>query len=177
MDEQVLMSALQTPEALWDMPSFLKHYTLHDSGLIEVRITSYHTGVIALVNWDLHWNSSVPQGYDTLAIQFKVPYSVNWNQGTWYYSTLDGATSCLVTEEEKEKMLYADSIDLKEFGRSEDEIQPSVLDDTLTRTTFHVMNLSSAEVIHNEQVCFACFDSSGNARMVPRPDLPQEFAS
>ncbi len=167
MDEHALMSALQSPESFWDMPSFLRKYTLHDSALIQVRITP-HAGVIALICWDLHWNSIVPPGYDTLAIQFTIPYLVNWNQGAWYQSTLDGATSYAVTEAEREKMLYESPVDLNAFGKGEDEIQPYMLDDTLTRTVFEGMNGSRAEITHSGQVCFACFDDSGNAQSIPK---------
>ena len=35
----------------WDLPSFLAAYTLHDSGLVEVRLEQ-SDGLLVLIDWD-----------------------------------------------------------------------------------------------------------------------------
>lgn len=161
------MAVLEAPASLWDMPSFLEQYTLHDSQLQEVRLIP-GAGLLVLIDWDLHWNAIIPQPYNTLVIQFKVPYVTNWHQGAWHQSTLEGATSIKVSNEEREKMLNESAIDLRALQQGTDEIQPYMLDDTLTRTVFEGMNWGALEVLHNQQVCFTCFDNSGNTWSIPR---------
>jgi hypothetical protein len=59
--------------AVWDMPSFLQAYTLHDSSLLEIRVRP-SADLLVLIDWDLHWNSTIPSQYNLLVIRFAMPY-------------------------------------------------------------------------------------------------------
>src|SRR2546422_636212 len=81
---------------VWDMPSFLEHYTLHDSQLMGFRLIP-GIGAVICVSWDLVCNKIIPAGFDSLLIRIRVPYWVNWNQGSLDLPTILGAESELVT--------------------------------------------------------------------------------
>src|SRR5262245_8710675 len=72
------------------MAVFLKRFTLHDSWVKEVFAgTSGH--VTLAIGFDLHWNDTVPQGYDTLLLHFDRTYSQRCVQGGWTQPTISGA--------------------------------------------------------------------------------------
>lgn len=151
----------------WDMPSFLRAYTLHDSALEEFR-HSPSVGVAIVINWDLHWNRNIPHDYRWLAIVFPLPYSLTWTQGSWHYSTLEGAASEFVSAADRERMLADGSVELQAFRNQRDEIQPCVFDESLTRTVFQGMNWSRITILHNEEVRFLCFDDLGSLFAIPK---------
>jgi len=152
---------------LWDMPSFLAAYTLHDSHLTEVRFEQTQ-GMLVLIDWDLHWNKAVLPEYQNLLIGIPMLYSVHWNQGSWHQSTLDGATSDLVPEVERRRMLDDGSVDLRAYQGVNDEIPPPFEDETLTRTTFELMNWRRLSVLHGQEVRILCLNDEGQAGHLPR---------
>jgi hypothetical protein len=69
-------------------------------------------------------------------------------------------------------MLNDNRFDLRAFQGGKDEIQPPMLDTSLTRTVFEFVNWGECEVLHNREVVFACFDSTGNFWEIPFSSAP-----
>lgn len=151
----------------WDMPSFLKEYTLHDSGLAETRIFSFR-GAIIRIDWDLHWNQAIASGFSTLLLRFAEPYSITWTQGSWRESTLSGAVSELLTLKDREKMLMDGTVNLSAFPMGQDGVQPCAFDESLTRTVFEGINFGLLTVLHTAQVRFLCLNEFGTCSAIPR---------
>src|SRR5437588_10405582 len=84
----------------WDLPSFLAAYTLHDSGLAEVRFEQ-SDGLLVLIEWDMHWNKRVPPQFQNLVIGIPMIYAVQWSQGGWNQNTLSDANSERVSADER----------------------------------------------------------------------------
>jgi hypothetical protein len=162
--------------AIWDMPSFLKAYTLHDSSLLEIRARP-SADLLVFIDWDLYWNSVIPSQYNLLVIRFVMPYWAKWLQGSWHQPTLGGATSSVVLESEREIMLNDDRFDLRAFQGGKDEIQPPMLDASLTRTVFEFINWGECEILHGGEVAFACFDDAGHPWAIPFSDAPVQKSS
>jgi hypothetical protein len=89
-------------------------YTLHDSGLAEVRL-GQSDGLLILIDWDIHWNKPVLPQYRNLVIGVPMIYSVQWSQGGWNQNTLSGATSERVSAEERRRMLEDESVNLRAY--------------------------------------------------------------
>jgi len=157
--------------AVWDMPSFLKAHTLHDSSLLEIRVR-LSADLLVFIDWDLHWNSTIPSQYKLLVIRFVMPYWAKWLQGSWHQPTLGGATSSVISKIEREQMLNDDRFDLRAFQSGKDEIQPPMLDESLTRTVFEFVNWGECEILHGRDVGFACFDNAGNHWEMPFSNAP-----
>ncbi len=149
----------------WEMPAFLRVYTLHDSVFEELR-HSPRGGIAVSVDWDFHWNPGIPAIYQKLVIVFPLPYSLTWRQGPWYYATLDGAASELISAADRERFLS--SINIEAFQNDSDEIQPCAFDESLTRTDFQGINWSRITILHNSAVRFLCFDESGSLFLIPK---------
>jgi hypothetical protein len=152
---------------VWDMPAFLHVYTLHDSVLEEFR-HSPSGGIAIVIDWNLHWNRTIPDNYRKLAIVFPLPYSLAWTQGSWYYATLDGAISESVPAVERERMLSDGSVEVRTFQNERDGIQPCAFDESLTRTVFQGINWSRITILHNGEVRFLCFDETGSPFPIPK---------
>jgi hypothetical protein len=150
----------------WDMSSFLMAYTLHDSVLDEFRHSPLG-GIAIVIDWDLHWNRTIPENYRKLAIVFPLPYSLTWSQGSWYYATLDGAISESVPAAERTLMLSDGSVEVRAFQNERDEIQPCAFDESLTRSVFRGINWSRITFLHNREVRFLCFDQAGSLFAIP----------
>jgi hypothetical protein len=162
-----LYSAVEPPEAVaWDLPSFLAAYTLHDSGLAEVRLEQ-SDGLLVLINWDMHWNKRVLPEYRNLVIGIPLVYSVQWAQGGWNQDTLSGAVSERVSQEECGRMLENGSVDLSAYQGARDDIPPPFEDEGLTRTTFQSMNWSRLTVLHGGNVRLLCLNEEGQAGHLP----------
>jgi hypothetical protein len=163
-----LMHDPLTPQVVtWDLPGFLAEYTLHDSGLAEVRYAPWD-GMLVLIDWDLHWNRRVGRGCHNLVIAIRRVYSAKWREGGWHQSTLSGATSSRVPEDERCRMLEDGSLELRAYQNARDEIPPPFEDAGLTRTTFEMMNWGLLSVLHGNEVRFACLDDGGNTGELPR---------
>lgn len=144
----------------WDMPAFLEAYALHDSHLVSVEIQP-QLGILVSISWDLHWNRAVPPEHAALFIRFASPYSMRWSQGAWNQSTLSGARSALVSTAEREAMLDSGEFDLRAYQGKRSDIEPPMLDATLTRTIFELMNWATLTIVHGERVQFACLNTNG----------------
>lgn len=151
----------------WDLPSFLAAYTLHDSGLAEVRLDP-PGGLLVLIDWDMVWNKRVPPQYRNLVIGIPTIYSVTWAQGGWHQNTLSDATSERVSPAERSRMLEDGSVDLRPFQGARDDVPPPFEDEGLTRTTFESMNWSRLTVLHGSSVRLLCLNDAGHAGELPR---------
>ena len=160
-DEQAILEQ----SAVWTMPAFLETYTLHDSALYEIRARS-SAELLVFIDWDLHWNKTISTAYDLLVIRFAANY---WTRraGAWEQPTLDGATSEVVSQIEREQMLNDERFDLRAFQNERDDIQAPMMDASLTRTIFNFMNWGKCELLHSAEVSFACFDKTGNLGEIP----------
>ena len=156
-----------TEAVAWDLPSFLAVYTLHDSGLAEVRLEQSN-GLLVLIEWDMFWNKRVLPQYRNLVIGFPIVYSVQWSQGGWNQNTLSGATSQPVSAEERRRMLEDGSVELRAYKGARDELTPPFEDERLTRTTFESMNWSRLTILHGGDVRLLCLDDEGRAGQLPR---------
>lgn len=148
------------------MPAFLQAYTLHDSSLYEVRTRS-SAELLVFINWDLHWNKTISPAYDLLIIRFAANYWMQWRAGAWEQPTLDGATSEMVSQIEREQMLNDKRFDLRAYQNERINAQAPMMDESLTRTVFNFMNWGECEILHSAEVSFTCFDKSGNAGEIP----------
>lgn len=153
--------------AAWDLPAFLATYSLHDSGLMETVVDQWH-GLLALIQWDMHWNRRVESQYQNLVIYIPTIYSVDWVQGSWKQSTLCGAESVRVSQEEREQMLANGSVDIRAYQHAKDEILPPFNDEGLTRTIFQSVNWSRLTVLHGNDIKLLCMDDECNTGHIPR---------
>ena len=161
-DESILLEK----SAIQEMPSFLEQYDLHDSDLLEIRVRP-SADLLIFINWDLHWNKAISPKYDLLVIRFKLVYWAKWLEGAWQQNTLVGAKSKIVTEVEREQMLDDKRFDLRAYQNQRSDIEAPMMDTSLTRTVFDVMNWGEFEMLHGEEVSFACFDEFGNLGEIP----------
>lgn len=163
-----LYTTVEPIEAVaWDLPSFLAMYTLHDSGLGEVRFEQ-SDGLLVLIDWDMHWNKRVLPQYQNLVIGIPMIYAVHWTQGGWNQNTLSDATSERMSAEERGRMLEEGSVELRAYQNVKDELAPPFDDEGLTRTTFESMNWSRLTVLHGADVRLLCLDDEGRAGQIPR---------
>ena len=168
-DEQALLKQ----SAIWNMPSFLETYTFHDSSLYEFRVRS-SDDLLVFIGWDLHWNKAIPSEYNLLVIRFAKHYWAKWREGAWWQPTLDGATSKVVSQAEREQMLNDERFDLRAYQNERDDIQAPMMDASLTRTVFDFMNWGECEILHSAEVSFACFDESGSLGEIPFENKARE---
>ena len=150
------------PSAIWTMPAFLENYTLHDSALYEIRARS-SAELLIFIDWDLHWNKTISSAYNLLVIRFATTYWTQWRTGAWEQPTLDGATSEVISQTEREQMLNDKRFDLRAYQNERDDIQAPMMDAGLTRTIFNFVNWGECEILHSAKVNFACFDENGNS--------------
>lgn len=151
---------------VWDMPSFLSAYTLHDSSLEETRLAP-GPGMLMIFAWDLYWNRAISPSYDLLAIRVNLPYYVAWRQGEDTQPTVDDAISGLVPEADRERLFTEIALDLGAY-RSGHGFTPSPqYDRGLTHTVVDLMNGSRLEILHTADVRFVCFNDKGEAGDIP----------
>ncbi len=147
------------------MPRFLDHYTLHDSSWITfVACNEKETG-IAAISLDAYWNK-VPYQTEALAkwpillIRFDrlygIPYSIRRD------CTLSGATSQIVKEDEREKMLQS----ARAFSNA--DVIDYLSDENLHRTVIDDL-FGSIEVLHGQEIHVLCLNS--NREILPLPAL------
>jgi hypothetical protein len=160
------VKAILKQSSIWDFPSFLETYTLHDSSLLEFRVRP-SADVLVFIDWDLHWNAKIPSEFNLLVVRFVRVYWAKWLEGAWQQTTLGGATSKIVSEAEREQMLNDKRFDLRAYQNERDDIQAPMMDATLTRTVFDFVNWGECEILHSAEVGFACFDESGNLGEIP----------
>jgi len=154
----------------WDMPSFLQHYTLHDSNLTEFRLIP-GIGAVLCVSWDLVWNNIIPAGFDSLVIRIRVPYWVNWNQGSLDLQTILEAVSELATPAEREQMMADGTVKLEYFGNQKDKMSldcsPCVFDESLTKTTLECISGNDLTVLHGREIQLICMNEAGDKTVIP----------
>ena len=141
------------------MPGFLERFTLHDSGFKRLSIDSGRVSVE--ISFDLVWNRSVPEGYDTLAFRFDRPYKVHWVQGPWEQNTISGAESAVLEPATRADLLNQADSDLAAYQGPRDEIPHPASDETVTRTRLLFVNWATLEVLHGGAVRFVAIDSEG----------------
>jgi hypothetical protein len=145
------------------MPWFLERFSLHDSALYDLSIGTM-CQAFAEVGFDLHWNPSVPGGFESLWIRFDMPYRMISTQGGWNQNTLAGATSSVLSLEEREALRESGAFDRNAFqhsGTSHGFTFPPD-DQTLTRSSFELVNWGKVEVLHAGPVRFAVTDAAGS---------------
>ncbi len=149
--------------AIWNMPSFLNAYTLHDSSLLEFQVKPFE-GLIVFVNWDLHWNKNISPEFNLLVIRFTKVYWMKWLEGAWQQPTLASAESRIISESEREQMLNDSRFNLQAYQNQNNDAP--MMDVTLTSTVLNLMNWGKCEVLHGKEVSFGCFDELGNAGQI-----------
>ena len=149
--------------AIWNMPSFLNAYTLHDSSLLEFRIKPSDS-LIVFINWDLHWNKNISPEFDLLVIRFAKVYWMKWLEGAWQQPTLDGAESKIISESEREQMLDDSRFDLQAYQNQNNDAP--MMDENLTHTVLSSMNWGKCEILHGQEVSFGCFDELGKVGQI-----------
>src|SRR5262245_20782600 len=88
------------------MTVFLERFTLHDSWLKEVVVGSGGELTFA-IGIDLHWNNTVPRGYDTRLLRFDRSYSQRYVQGSRIQPTISHARSEVLSAPERERLLQS----------------------------------------------------------------------
>jgi hypothetical protein len=161
--------ALSERSAIWNMPSFLETYTLHDSSLYECHVRS-SADLLVFIDWDLYWNKAISSEYNLLVIRFAKNYWVKWLEGAWRQPTLDEAKSEVISAAEREQMLTDERFNLRAYQNEHNGFQAPMMDASLTRTVFDFMNWGECEILHSAEVSFACFDESGNLGEIPFED-------
>lgn len=161
------------------IPVFLERFSLHDSSLIGISLDSQRR-LLVEVQFDLHWNCTVPAEHDTLLIRFERIYCLNWTEGSWQDTTLSDAVSTVLDSEARAALLENSEFDLRAYQGRNDFIPHPAYDETLTRTVFNVMNWGRLNILHGAEVRLAvtadgttCVDvseiahSSPNSRSTP----------
>ncbi len=154
---------------VWDMPSFLERYTLHDSQLCEIKLVPI-LGAILRVQWDLFWNKPIPDGFDELVIRFHDTYWLNWNQGRLDLPTILEANSRIVTTAEREAMMNDGTVDLKCFDFRQEtsfDIQPCAFDELLTKTSIECIAGHNISILHGKAIQIVCINEAGERAVVP----------
>jgi hypothetical protein len=151
----------------WSMESFCETYTLHDSCLDAV-IQGADGDAVILIQWDLHWNPTIPLDHNLLAIRFPRTYFCRWSSGCHTLGTLDSLKSAQLSSEDRAALLNDPHFDLCAYqGRGDDVSHPS-FEDKLFRTRFETITWAVIEVLHNEAVAFATANAEGNVLVLPR---------
>lgn len=152
------MTAAGTTDTDWGqfatmtMPVFLERFTLHDSWIKDVVVWPYGGQVTLTIGFDLHWNDSVPDGFDTLFLHFDRAYSQRFVLGAWAQQTISDASSQVLSEEERDELLRSAEFDLRAYQGARDKIPHPAYETTLTRTVFSLMNWGLVECLHGSSI-------------------------
>ena len=79
------------------MAVFLERFTLHDSWIKDVVVWPCSGQVTLTIGFDLHWNNTVPGGFDTLLLHFDRVYSQRSMHGPWIQPTINDASSTVLS--------------------------------------------------------------------------------
>jgi hypothetical protein len=167
------------PEMSWAnfaamaMPWFLDRFTLHDSGLLGVEL-DWEGRALIHIQFDLHWNPAVPAGHTELWIRFDRPYRVTHTSGGWKQTSLEGASSTLLSQDQRSELRDGGTFERSAYQHSGTEFwftfPPD--DDSLTRTVFELVNWGKVELLHAAPVRFAVAD--GNTSITDLASLSVE---
>ena len=170
---QYLQSAFASKEVVaWSMPEFLATYTLHDSQLMEwhgIRVPSI--SMFLVIHLDLVWNSAVPPPFDRLLIRLPIVYRANWTEGSWQDSTIEGAESARLPDEERTRLLEDGRNDVRAYQTDDGwplTLKHPAMDETLTKTTISGINWCKLELLHAGNVEFVCASDKGELFRIPK---------
>ena len=134
------------------------------------RASSFTTFLI--IDWDLVWNSLIPPTFERLLICIPTAYRVDWTDGSWQDSTIGGAESYRLSDDERARLLDDGRNDLSAY-QTDDKWQLTArhpaMDETVTKTTITGINWCKLELLHSGAVEFVCLNGNGVVLPVPRP--------
>lgn len=155
------------------MPEFLDAYTLHDSSLVEVHLACVPSFTTFLViDWDLVWNSVIPATFGRLLIRIPIVYCADWTEGSWQDSTIGGAESRRLLDDQRAQLLEDGRNDLRAYQTDDmrhGTVRHPAMDDTVTRTTVEGISWCKLELLHSGYVEFVCINENGVAFPIPKP--------
>ena len=148
------------------MPTFLDGFTLHDAYCHGISIDHDHR-VTVEAHIDLVWNSSIPKGFDTLALRFEEPYRVRWIRGSsdmMGMLIVEDAKSVVLDSAERDAL--REDIDFQPRAEHPStSARPHPADDpSLTGTTLKFVGGDRLNVLHGGAVRVGVVDSG--SRMV-----------
>jgi hypothetical protein len=133
------------------MPEFLNRFTLHDS--FFQRLTLLNSGpVILTIGFDLVWNNTVPEGFDTLVIRVDCPYLQRYVAGPFVVPTLAGTESSRLSDADRERLLESPDFDLRAYQGRPRGIPHPAEDETVTLTRFDFVAWGHISILHGESV-------------------------
>jgi len=155
---------------VFPLPEALEKFTLHDSGMLH--IVQLPVGMLFVsIDFDIIWNQAVPKEFSLLVIRFACPYRYVWREGSFELNTLGDATSSVVPEEDRIRMLDDSDFDLRAYQGDSDDIQAPWDDEGLTLTTFRYVNWGRFEVLHGLDTRIRCFSPNGDSIDLSAIDL------
>ena len=159
------VAAMTVDSIEWDkvqtmsMPGFLDLFALHDSNCHGISIDHDHR-VTVEAHIDLVWNSSIPKGFDTLALRFEEPYRVRWIRGSSDMQLIVGVAKSVVLDSAERDALRADTDFQPREEHPSTSARPHPADDpSLTRTTLEFVGGDRLNVLHGGAVRVAVVDS------------------
>lgn len=158
-------SAFWSSAQWWDMVSFLYSHTLHDSYLDGIFQGS-DLATTVLIQWDLYWNQTIPPEHRFLAIRFQRTYFCHWVSGSLTLNCLTGATSELLSEDQKILLLEDSQFDLRNYQGRDDQVPHPAYEQDLVRTHFDAFNCD-VEILHSKAVAFSVADEVGDICSLP----------
>ena len=144
------------------MPTFLDRFTLHDSSFHRINIDDDRR-VTVEVEIDSVWNSSIPKGFETLALRFEEPYRVSWVRAS---SDMFGggqdvtvAESVVLDSAERDALLVDTDFQPREEHPSTSTLPQLADDPSLTLTTLEFVNGDKLSILHGGAVRVVVVDS------------------
>ena len=146
------------------MPTFLDRFALHDSRFHRISIDDDRR-VTVEVAIDSVWNSSIPKGFDTLALRFEEPYRVRWIRGSSdMMGVLVGVAESVVLDAAERDALRVDTDFQLPEEHPSTSARPHPADDpSITRTTLEFVGGDKLSILHGGVVRVVVVDSGSGS--------------
>lgn len=141
-----------------EFSTFLAQWTLHDSYWNGLFLT-LNQGAVALLHWDMVWNTLIPQEFNRLVIRFHRVHSLSYETGWLGCEILADVETEVLSEAERTALF--DSIPSGLDNQAAQEAYGHLLDEKLTRTRFLNVLGAKLELIHSPEISFLCFNQAG----------------